>query len=159
MLILFVTAILVSCGGKPSNQVFSSDSGREAVVLLHGLGRSPRAMAYLQHRLERTGYETFSIGYPSTRLPAEEILWLLKDKIHACCASRKNVHFVGHSLGGSDGVSAALRTPGKQCGLAATGDYQPSLRSSWLPEPIWFSAFVETATVVKGFYAVQEASW
>ncbi|WP_294078351.1 hypothetical protein, partial [Thiolapillus sp.] len=26
----------------------------------------------------------------------------------------------------------AQSTPGKQCGLAATGDYQPSLRSPWL---------------------------
>ncbi|WP_419612423.1 hypothetical protein [Thiolapillus sp.] len=32
----------------------------------------------------------------------------------------------------------AKGTPGKQCGLAATGDYQPSLRSPWL-------AAVETA--------------
>ncbi|WP_293652892.1 hypothetical protein [Thiolapillus sp.] len=32
----------------------------------------------------------------------------------------------------------AQGTPGKQCGLAATGDYQPSLRSPWL-------AAVETA--------------
>ncbi|WP_293675694.1 hypothetical protein [Thiolapillus sp.] len=33
----------------------------------------------------------------------------------------------------------AQGTPGKQCGLAATGDYQPSLRSPWLaayePQP------------------------
>lgn len=100
MLILFVTAILVSCGGKPSKTLSLSGSEQETVVLLHRLGRSTRAMAYLQHRLERAGYETFNIGYPSTRLPAEEILWLLKDKIHACCASRKQVHFVGHSLGG-----------------------------------------------------------
>ncbi|WP_419632538.1 hypothetical protein, partial [Thiolapillus sp.] len=28
--------------------------------------------------------------------------------------------------------SGAMRTTGKQCGLAATGDYQPSLRSPWL---------------------------
>ncbi|WXG54552.1 MAG: hypothetical protein RNU03_07695 [Candidatus Sedimenticola sp. (ex Thyasira tokunagai)] len=26
----------------------------------------------------------------------------------------------------------AMRTTGKQCGLTATGDYQPSLRSPWL---------------------------
>ncbi|MEJ1358187.1 MAG: hypothetical protein RPU34_13345, partial [Candidatus Sedimenticola sp. (ex Thyasira tokunagai)] len=26
----------------------------------------------------------------------------------------------------------ATRTTGKQCGLTATGDYQPSLRSPWL---------------------------
>ena len=25
-----------------------------------------------------------------------------------------------------------MRTTGKQCGLSATGDYQPSLRSPWL---------------------------
>ncbi|WP_419642490.1 hypothetical protein [Thiolapillus sp.] len=28
--------------------------------------------------------------------------------------------------------SGAMRTTGKQCGLAATGGYQPSLRSPWL---------------------------
>ncbi|WP_419584764.1 hypothetical protein [Thiolapillus sp.] len=28
--------------------------------------------------------------------------------------------------------SGAMRTTGKQCGLAATGDYQTSLRSPWL---------------------------
>ncbi|WP_294059564.1 hypothetical protein, partial [Thiolapillus sp.] len=28
--------------------------------------------------------------------------------------------------------SGAMRTTGKQCGLTATGDYQPSLRSPWL---------------------------
>ncbi|WP_419596236.1 hypothetical protein, partial [Thiolapillus sp.] len=28
--------------------------------------------------------------------------------------------------------SGAMRTTGKQCGLAPTGDYQPSLRSPWL---------------------------
>ncbi|WP_305801615.1 hypothetical protein, partial [Thiolapillus sp.] len=28
--------------------------------------------------------------------------------------------------------SGAMRTTGKQCGLAATGVYQPSLRSPWL---------------------------
>ncbi|WP_419603469.1 hypothetical protein [Thiolapillus sp.] len=28
-------------------------------------------------------------------------------------------------------------TPGKQCGLAATGVYQPSLRSPWLAAPVW----------------------
>ncbi|MEJ1498102.1 MAG: hypothetical protein RPU13_16740, partial [Candidatus Sedimenticola sp. (ex Thyasira tokunagai)] len=40
----------------------------------------------------------------------------------------------------------AARTTGKQCGLTATGDYQPSLRSPWLaaidppspqPSPRW----------------------
>ncbi|WP_419624926.1 hypothetical protein, partial [Thiolapillus sp.] len=30
----------------------------------------------------------------------------------------------------------AQGTPGKQCGLAATGVYQPSLRSPWLAAPV-----------------------
>ncbi|WP_419602868.1 hypothetical protein [Thiolapillus sp.] len=34
-----------------------------------------------------------------------------------------------------------MRTTGKQCGLAATGVYQPSLRSPWLAAwdgtPLW----------------------
>ncbi|WP_419608054.1 hypothetical protein, partial [Thiolapillus sp.] len=33
----------------------------------------------------------------------------------------------------------AQGTPGKQCGLAATGDYQPSLRSPWLAASDCFS--------------------
>ncbi|WP_305803115.1 hypothetical protein [Thiolapillus sp.] len=35
----------------------------------------------------------------------------------------------------------AQGTPGKQCGLAATGDYQPSLRSPWLAAVVM--AFLE----------------
>ncbi|WP_419644563.1 hypothetical protein, partial [Thiolapillus sp.] len=31
----------------------------------------------------------------------------------------------------------AQGTPGKQCGLAATGVYQPSLRSPWLAAEAW----------------------
>ncbi|MEJ1409152.1 MAG: hypothetical protein RPU60_02895, partial [Candidatus Sedimenticola sp. (ex Thyasira tokunagai)] len=31
----------------------------------------------------------------------------------------------------------AARTTGKQCGLTATGDYQPSLRSPWLAAKAW----------------------
>ncbi|WP_419608627.1 hypothetical protein, partial [Thiolapillus sp.] len=36
----------------------------------------------------------------------------------------------------------AQGTPGKQCGLAATGDYQPSLRSPWLAARVWISGSV-----------------
>ncbi|WXG51819.1 MAG: hypothetical protein RNU03_13565 [Candidatus Sedimenticola sp. (ex Thyasira tokunagai)] len=32
----------------------------------------------------------------------------------------------------------ATRTTGKQCGLTATGDYQPSLRSPWLAAMVTF---------------------
>ncbi|MBL3591859.1 MAG: type II and III secretion system protein, partial [gamma proteobacterium endosymbiont of Lamellibrachia anaximandri] len=39
----------------------------------------------------------------------------------------------------------AQGTPGKQCGLAATGDYQPSLRSPWLAA----IEFLETGIILK----------
>ncbi|WP_419653544.1 hypothetical protein [Thiolapillus sp.] len=44
----------------------------------------------------------------------------------------------------------AQGTPGKQCGLAATGDYQPSLRSPWLAANVSSSnnpAPISSATV------------
>ncbi|WP_419649873.1 hypothetical protein, partial [Thiolapillus sp.] len=36
----------------------------------------------------------------------------------------------------------AQGTPGKQCGLAATGVYQPSLRSPWLAADEWLGFLV-----------------
>ncbi|WP_419650037.1 hypothetical protein [Thiolapillus sp.] len=43
----------------------------------------------------------------------------------------------------------AQGTPGKQCGLAATGDYQPSLRSPWLAawEKIHAQAYCASETL------------
>uniref|UniRef100_UPI003AF79A96 hypothetical protein n=1 Tax=Thiolapillus sp. TaxID=2017437 RepID=UPI003AF79A96 len=39
----------------------------------------------------------------------------------------------------------AQGTPGKQCGLAATGDYQPSLRSPWLAAKV--QAFLQESSI------------
>ncbi|WP_419625037.1 hypothetical protein, partial [Thiolapillus sp.] len=40
----------------------------------------------------------------------------------------------------------AQGTPGKQCGLAATGVYQPSLRSPWLAAYVVLFLIVETVS-------------
>ncbi|WP_293650942.1 hypothetical protein, partial [Thiolapillus sp.] len=49
----------------------------------------------------------------------------------------------------------AQGTPGKQCGLAATGDYQPSLRSPWLAAVVGGYALVpggfEVLTIIRFF--------
>ncbi|MEJ1416798.1 MAG: hypothetical protein RPU91_06850, partial [Candidatus Sedimenticola sp. (ex Thyasira tokunagai)] len=42
----------------------------------------------------------------------------------------------------------ATRTTGKQCGLTATGDYQPSLRSPWLAANDSKWAFLATAPIL-----------
>ncbi|WP_419603756.1 hypothetical protein, partial [Thiolapillus sp.] len=41
----------------------------------------------------------------------------------------------------------AQGTPGKQCGLAATGVYQPSLRSPWLAAYAFSSGFIVPVNV------------
>ncbi|WP_419623931.1 hypothetical protein, partial [Thiolapillus sp.] len=43
----------------------------------------------------------------------------------------------------------AQGTPGKQCGLAATGVYQPSLRSPWLAagESLWQVVIKEQVSI------------
>nr|WP_294041855.1 glycine cleavage system aminomethyltransferase GcvT [Thiolapillus sp.] len=43
----------------------------------------------------------------------------------------------------------AQGTPGKQCGLAATGVYQPSLRSPWLAADDWYRMVINAATTEK----------
>ncbi len=81
--------------------VAADNAGAEQVVLLHGLGRTERAMILLESALLEAGFEVHNIGYPSQQLPPEQLTALVSDRIEACCAhSGRTVHFVGHSLGG-----------------------------------------------------------
>ena len=74
--------------------------GRETVVLLHGLGRSPRSMNRLGRRLEAQGYRVVNVSYPSRRESVEEIAKYLDIELARCCPERDvRVHFVTHSLG------------------------------------------------------------
>jgi hypothetical protein len=67
---------------------------REAVVLLHGMGRSWISMTLLGHRLKRRGYQTHLFGYHPRRPTLDELS-------RALGASSKRYrppyHFVGHS--------------------------------------------------------------
>jgi dipeptidyl aminopeptidase/acylaminoacyl peptidase len=73
---------------------------REAVVLVHGLGRTRRAMAPLTERLREAGFDAHNLGYPSREAPPDELIEDLAEQIDACCANAPRLHFVGHSLGG-----------------------------------------------------------
>lgn len=72
----------------------------ETVVLLHGLGRSPLAMAGLGRFLRKQGYQVINQGYPSRLFSIPELCrQLLHDLVpHLSGASR--IHFVTHSMGG-----------------------------------------------------------
>jgi pimeloyl-ACP methyl ester carboxylesterase len=73
----------------------------QGVVLLHGIGRSPWWMRKLERALQRAGFATLNVGYPSRKRPLE----LLAADIHCAVARFAEeidgpVHLVGHSMGG-----------------------------------------------------------
>jgi pimeloyl-ACP methyl ester carboxylesterase len=74
----------------------------DGVILLHGLGRTRRSMAALDHHLARQGFRTINLGYPSMKLDirriAEEHLAPAVERLRG--GADRTVHFVGHSLGG-----------------------------------------------------------
>ena len=70
----------------------------EAVILLHGMGRSWVSMALLALRLRRSGYETHLFGYSPRKESLDELTQRLKALIdNQVKASTYN--FIGHSLG------------------------------------------------------------
>lgn len=73
---------------------------RETVVLVHGLGRSERAMQPLARRLEEAGYVVHALRYESTEKSPDALVADLDAAIARCCAEAPRLHFVTHSLGG-----------------------------------------------------------
>ncbi|HVL01878.1 MAG TPA: alpha/beta fold hydrolase [Dongiaceae bacterium] len=74
---------------------------KETVVLLHGLGRSPLAMAGLHWYLHKQGYRVVNQGYASRRHPIPELCrQLFHDLIPHLAGGEGSIHFVTHSLGG-----------------------------------------------------------
>jgi triacylglycerol lipase len=70
----------------------------EAVVLLHGMGRSWVSMVLLGHRLKRAGYEIHLFGYSPRRATLDELSRGLQALIAEQVES-KTYHLIGHSLG------------------------------------------------------------
>jgi pimeloyl-ACP methyl ester carboxylesterase len=75
----------------------------ECVVLLHGLARTATSMNKMQRELEKAGYATANIGYPSRDYTVEELAAIALPEGLAACRAHEGVtriHFVTHSLGG-----------------------------------------------------------
>ena len=77
-------------------------SRRDTVVLIHGLGRTPRSLLAVRFWLWRAGYKVVTLSYPSRRLRLAEVV-----EKHIRPALQRlpivkgtRVHFVTHSLGG-----------------------------------------------------------
>lgn len=82
-------------------------SGRDTVVLVHGLWMHGAAMLLLNHWLARSGYGALSYSYPSVRLGLLENARRFGDYYRTLGPGP--VHIVAHSLGGLI-VSKALET-------------------------------------------------
>jgi pimeloyl-ACP methyl ester carboxylesterase len=77
-----------------------AEPSAEAVVLLHGLGRSERAMRPLARSLEQAGYKVCNLGYASRSEAPDMLVAALDAGIRDCASGSAKLHFVGHSLGG-----------------------------------------------------------
>lgn len=77
-------------------------SNGETVILLHGIGRSPASMQDMEEALQRNGYHTLNIGYPSLDQSIPDISqWLRKTHLtESFWQQASKVHFVTHSMGG-----------------------------------------------------------
>lgn len=74
---------------------------KDTVILLHGLGRTPKSMEYMQSRLTTAGYDVINFSYPSRKEKIETLVDILHEELQSCCPERNTrLHFVTHSLGG-----------------------------------------------------------
>jgi hypothetical protein len=76
----------------------------DAVILLHGLGRSRRAMAPIEEALQEAGYRTLNRSYESRRHRIESlaraVLGVRLAELRTWDPVPARVHFITHSLGG-----------------------------------------------------------
>lgn len=128
LLVLLALALpITGCGGGP-------DPGQEAVVLVHGLGRSPASMMVLAQRLEWAGYGVVIVGYKSLSAAFPEQVATARSVVEECCTESPKVHFVGHSLGGLVIRRYLADTPPEQLGrvVLLAPPNQGSLFPEWL---------------------------
>jgi len=78
----------------------SQAHANDCVILLHGLARTESSMATLSLALEKTGYHTVNMAYPSTKHPIEKLAEETVKKALSECPKNSKIHFVTHSMGG-----------------------------------------------------------
>lgn len=128
---LFVLALALPLGGCSG-----PEPGEEAVVLVHGLGRSRTSMMVLAQRLEWAGYGVVTVGYKSLSTQFPETVATVRAAVERCCGESPRIHFVGHSLGGLVIRGYLAETPPEQLGrvVLVAPPNQGSLLVDWLGE-------------------------
>lgn len=73
----------------------------EHVILLHGITKSAKKMRILEQSLQKAGYLTHNINYPSTAFTLEKLAQQkLAPIVEHVSKQAQKVHFVTHSMGG-----------------------------------------------------------
>lgn len=70
------------------------------VVILHGLARSDSSMKKLDIELQKEGFETINVDYPSRDYTIEELAEIAISPALEHCSSHEEINFVTHSMGG-----------------------------------------------------------
>ena len=95
---VFVFFIIIGSSGFLSAEPIANT---ETVVLLHGLGRTSKSMAYMKERLTDVGYTVYNYDYESRKNEIESLVHDLQAFLENCCLQKETrLHFVTHSLGG-----------------------------------------------------------
>ena len=97
---LFLILVALSIGNGA--QAIAHAPPSRTVMLLHGLGRSPRSMAFLAEQLAEAGYNVCNISYPSRKHTIEVLAadFVLPEIIECVGEDADPIDFVTHSLGG-----------------------------------------------------------
>jgi hypothetical protein len=83
--VLLATTLLTACVNQARTEVVAAVTTDECVVLLHGLNRSWRAMRPMAEALQREGFTTANVDYPSQSGSIEEIAPVaVETGLHEC---------------------------------------------------------------------------
>jgi triacylglycerol esterase/lipase EstA (alpha/beta hydrolase family) len=80
--------------------MMTSSIKSETVVLLHGIVGARYQVWPVARMLQKLGYNTLNISYPSTKLDLQALTSWIDKKIKSEIQKADRVHFVGYSLGG-----------------------------------------------------------
>jgi triacylglycerol lipase len=92
---------LAGCASMPRTETVSVADSADCVVLLHGVNRSWRAMRPMAEALQRDGYTTVNVDYPSRSAPLDELVPMAVENGLTKCreVGAQRIHFVTHSIG------------------------------------------------------------
>jgi len=97
----FVFAFLIAVAFV--HTVYAQEQQRaQSVVILHGIAKTNSSMRSVEKLLQKEGYKTLSITYPSQKNSIDDIASYLREEHlnDAFWENADNVHIVTHSMGG-----------------------------------------------------------